>query len=184
MIEGIVLAGGYSSRFNQNKMAVEFNGKALILNTVYSMLSVCKRVIVVTGHYHEEIQEILRNVKQVEIVKNENYDQGMFTSVKRGVMCVHHNFFIIPGDYPLVKEKVYHKLLKGSKSIRVPSYNHRLGHPIYFDKDLIKPLLETDVTNLKEFRNLYDFEIVEVDDEGVLLDIDTYNDMERIQKGE
>ena len=181
MYEGIVLAGGYSSRFNKNKMCVDFKGEPLITHTIKTMLTICEKVYVVTGHYHTEIKKVLSEYKNVEIVYNLSYDLGMFSSVKAGVHHVEHDFFIIPGDYPLINKKTYLSLIKGSKGIRVPSYNKRFGHPLFISLGLKTELLNSDLKSLKEFRNKYDFEIIDVEDANILRDIDTLDDLKEIK---
>ena len=182
MYDGIVLAGGFSSRFKQNKMCVEYLGKALILHTVCTMLKICDRVYVVTGHYHHEITKVLEGYDKVEVIFNKGYSEGMFSSVKLGVHHVNHDFFIIPGDYPLVNESTYKKLLLGSKDLRVPSYNMHLGHPLFISYSLKNSLLNTENTSLKDFRNQIGYEIIEVEDEYIHLDIDTINDFSKIKE--
>lgn len=184
MFDGIVLAGGYSSRFKQNKMCVDYHGKALILYAIESMHKFCENIIVVTGYYHDEIYECLKDIDYVKIIYNDNFSEGMFSSVKAGVNHVNHDFFIIPGDYPFVGFEVYKKLSDSKGLIRVPSFDKRLGHPIFISKKLKNALLETELTNLKDFRNLYDFNIVEVEDELILKDIDTVEDLIMIKNTE
>lgn len=183
MIEGIVLAGGYSSRFSGNKLVQVYHGEPLIVQTIKTMLNVCDRIVVVSGHYHQEISEVLKGFKKVKIVYNEAYSQGMFTSVIKGANSISHDFFIIPGDYPFIGKEVYEALIKGSKLIRVPSFNHRLGHPIFIKAALIESLRKTNYKNLKDFRNQFDFEIINVNDPYILQDIDTIEDLKRIEKG-
>lgn len=180
MFDGIVLAGGYSSRFKQNKMCVNYHGKALILYAIEAMHKFCENIFVVTGFYHDEIVDCLKDYYFVKIIYNENFSEGMFSSVKTGVNHVEHDFFIIPGDYPFIGEDIYQELINSSGLIRVPSFNKKLGHPIYFDKELKKDLLQTKVDNLKSFRNLYDYKIVEVNSDAILKDIDKYEDLFKI----
>ena len=180
MYEGICLAGGTSARFNCNKMCALFNEQPLIMHAIQTMSKICHRVVVVTGHYHDEIKACLKDMSFVDIVYNPNYDQGMFSSVRAGASQMNHDFFIIPGDYPLVKLATYKKLASGLKSIRVPSFSQHLGHPIFIKKELAKDLIDTNFSNLKEFRNAHDFEIINVDDEYILKDIDSINDLNNL----
>jgi len=182
MYDGIVLAGGYSSRFKINKMCVEYLGKPLILHVIETMLKICDKVYVITGHYHHEINKVLEGYEKVKVIFNKGYDEGMFSSVKLGVHHVNHDFFIIPGDYPLVNKSTYEKLLIGSKDLRVPSFNRHLGHPLFISFNLKDLLINTETTSLKEFRNQIGFEIIEVDDEFIHLDIDTINDFLKIKE--
>jgi molybdenum cofactor cytidylyltransferase len=184
MVDGIILAGGYSKRLGRNKMSILFKNKPVIQHTIEHMQSVCHHIYVVTGFYHEEIMKILDKIDNVQVVFNAEYEKGMFSSVQCGVACTNHDFFIIPGDYPMVQKKVYQQILLGTKGIRVPSFSFKLGHPIYLKKTYKEALLETKHTNLKSFRNAYDYEIIEVDDDGILFDIDTIEDFNQLKEKE
>ena len=158
-------------------MCVNYHGKALILYAIEVMHKFCEKIFVVTGYYHQEIEECLRDIDFVKVIYNENFSEGMFSSVKAGVNHVKHDFFIIPGDYPFVEESVYQSLIQSTGIIRVPSFNKSLGHPIFFDKKLKKELLDSEVDNLKSFRNIYEYKIVEVNSDSILKDIDKYEDL-------
>ncbi|MBI9009384.1 MAG: NTP transferase domain-containing protein [Tenericutes bacterium] len=176
MTEGIVLAAGFSSRAKTNKMILMVEEKELILHTIATMHSVCEKIIVVTGHYHKDLVSLLAVYDYITIVFNENYHSGMFSSIKKGVSITCQDFFIIPGDAPTVKKETYFEILAAKKKIVVPSYNMRLGHPIFFAKEFKDKILNTSFTNLKDFRNAQDFHILETQDPGILLDIDNIND--------
>lgn len=184
MVEGIVLAGGFSSRAKTNKMTLKYKNKELILHTISSMKEFCERVIVVTGHYHQEIVALLDNYDFVKIVYNENYPQGMFSSIKKGVEETQGDFFIIPGDYPLVRAITYKNILELNQEIVVPSFNMRLGHPIYFNRSFKSRILNTKFNNLKDFRNSCKFYIYETDDPGILMDIDNMEDYSNLIRKE
>lgn len=176
MVDGIVLAGGFSSRAKSNKMMFLYKNKELILHTIETMHSVCNTIIVVTGHYHTDLVRLLSGIKYVKIVYNKDYKSGMFTSIIAGVKETVNDFFIIPGDYPLVKKETYQEILAIDRNIVVPSFEMKLGHPILFKMKYKEKLLNTNHTNLKDFRNSYDFFILETEDSGVLLDVDDLND--------
>lgn len=183
MLYGIILAGGYSSRMNTNKALLSVNDKPLVFFAVESMLQVVDQVIVVTGRYHDEINELLKNEKNVEVVYNPNYEKGMFSSVLEGVRHINDNFFISPVDCPFVKLETYQALLKGSKEMRFPRYQGQDGHPLFISKSLIKELLSSSLeSNLREFRNSHDYEGIEVNDKNVLIDIDTMSDYLNIKE--
>jgi len=185
MTEGIILAGGHASRAGTNKMMLTFRGKPLIKAAVDGMRPHVQRIVVVTGHYHDEIARLFRDDPLVEIVKNDRYDEGMFTSVKTGVRSVAGDFFILPGDIPAVDKRTYEALLGGEGIIRVPVFAGRRGHPILLDKTLKDPLLAMpDAADLKSFRDSHPVEYIETDDEGVLVDVDTLADHERLTRFE
>ncbi len=181
MIQGIILAGGYSQRMGQNKMTLMWNGKYVIEHTISQMSKVVDEIIVVTGFYHEELFPVLKQYKNIKIVHNSDFKKGMFSSVKCGVREMSSDFFLVPGDYPLIEKDVYQLLLTGTKEIRVPVYNNRRGHPIYFQKHLIQPLLEFDDNlHLKAFRDLHDIEFMIYDSDSILFDIDTIADYQKL----
>ncbi|MCK5732496.1 MAG: NTP transferase domain-containing protein [Tenericutes bacterium] len=184
MYDGIILAGGFSSRANTNKMSLEYKGKPLILNTIETMHEVCENIIVVTGHYHESMIELFFNIDYVKVVYNKHYSDGMFSSIKVGVLATSNSFFIIPGDYPNVEANTYNYMIEVDKPIVVPSYQNRLGHPILFDKSFRNKILTTDHSNLKDFRNDFNFGILEVDDSGILFDVDDLNDYKKLLRKE
>ncbi|OQX93360.1 MAG: hypothetical protein B6I17_03070 [Tenericutes bacterium 4572_104] len=183
MIDGIVLAGGYSSRAKINKMMMLYKNKPLISQAIETMHQFCEVVIVVTGYYHDEMNDFLKTYNFVKVIYNENYSEGMFSSIKKGVKEVANDFFIIPGDYPKIKPSTYKEILDTTGDIRVPSFNYHLGHPIFFKKEFKQKLLDTKYSNLKEFRNHYDFTIIEVFDDGVLIDVDYIKDLEKLIEG-
>ncbi|MFW5913617.1 MAG: nucleotidyltransferase family protein [Bacillota bacterium] len=184
MTEGIVLAGGYSSRANANKMALIYHGKPLILSTIEAMKPHVSRVVVVSGHHHGTLRLLLKGMPDVSIVKNPDYDEGMFSSIKVGMQHTKDDVFIIPGDCPMVDTKTYEALKQGDQSIRVPSYEGRRGHPIFIPHTLRNDLLNAPKSaNLKTFRDSKGFETVPVDDPGILIDIDTKEDYDKITKG-
>lgn len=182
MADGIILAGGYSSRAKTNKMVLMYQGLPIICNVIENMKDVCENIIVVTGHYHDEVLEAVKHYSFVKVVKNYEYDQGMFSSVKTGVKAVNNDFFLTPGDYPLIKMNTYQKLLDVDGDIRVPTFNGRKGHPIFISKGLIESLInESTESNLKVFRDNHEVTYVETLDEGILIDVDTMSDYLRIK---
>ncbi len=177
MAMGIILAGGYSSRAECNKMVLKYKNTEIIKHAVIAMQDFCSKIIVVTGHYHNDIIDVVKDFPKVIVIRNLNYSQGMFSSVKVGVREVDDDFFLTPGDYPLITKGTYEKLLSSTGEIRVPTFNNLRGHPLFISKHLISELLsESNDSNLKIFRNKYEITNVETNDEGILKDIDTLND--------
>jgi len=183
MADGIILAAGYSSRAKTNKMLLIFKNKSLISHAIDGMMPFVSHVFVITGHYHQEIEEALKGMKNVYCIENRNYHQGMFSSIQTGADVVSGDFFVLPGDCPFVHPSTYEMLLNGTKEMRVPSFLGRKGHPLFIQKHLIQPLIdEPNISNLKVFRNRYELEIIETTDPNVLTDIDTIEDYIKLTK--
>jgi molybdenum cofactor cytidylyltransferase len=183
MADGIILAAGYSSRAKTNKMLLLFENESLISHSINGMMPFVSHIFVITGHYHEEIKDALIGLNNVTCIENKNYHQGMFGSIQTGAKHVSDDFFILPGDCPFVKPLTYEKILKGSKEMRVPSYEGKKGHPLFIQKHLIKELIEEDASsNLRDFRNRHDLEVIETHDPNILKDIDTIEDYLKLEK--
>lgn len=188
-VEGVILAAGFSSRTGVFKMELLLEGKTLIEHTIDSMVDFCSRVIVVGGHKIERIIDITKNYASVQVVLNPHYRTGMFSSVTAGVRHVKAKwFFFTPGDYPLVKKTTYQDLLDARstsppENIFIPVWRGRKGHPILINGCLVKELLkEPTDSNLRKFIKRNGFTLVEVDDDGILVDIDTLEDYERAKR--
>lgn len=196
-VEGIILAAGFSKRAGTFKMALEFNNKTIIENCVETMHAFCSKVYVVTGYKSYIIEKILKDkYNNVFIVNNTSYEEGMFTSVREGIRHIGGDkFFITPGDYPDIRKSTYEKLLEASSSnkkqateiieeivpVIVPEFNGRRGHPI-----LIDSIYKDEILNEKAYKSLRDFvnnkgvKLVQVEDSGILMDVDTLEDYNMI----
>jgi len=176
-VEGVVLAAGLSSRFEGYKLSKKILGKSMIEHTVFTMLPYVSHIYVVLGHNREIIEGLLSAYDDVTCVYNEDYLQGMFTSFKAA--CKHitgDRCFFIPGDQPLVEGKTYKKLLSASGEVIVPSINKRAGHPILLDRSLIDQLKNSESLHMRDFLSKYKKTYLQVEDAGILKDIDTIED--------
>ncbi|ACO86542.1 nucleotidyltransferase family protein [Clostridium botulinum] len=176
-VDGIVLAAGLSSRVGRYKLALDIQGKTVIERCIESMYDICSNVIVVGGHNYNLLQDILKPYAKVKMILNENYIEGMFTSVKKGLYQVEEDkFFLIPADYPLIKKETYIKMLSTNGDIVIPTYKNIKGHPVLIKRRIINNILSGGYDSLREFINENGFSILCIEDEGVLLDIDTDQD--------
>lgn len=159
IIEGIILAAGLSSRAGTYKLTLELGGKTIIERCVEGMYNVCSKVIVVGGYNIEKLAPILDKYPNVELVYNETYRIGMFSSVLEGFKhTTGDRIFLIPGDYPFIDHNVYVSLLKLEGDIVIPTYKHTKGHPILISKNMVNLLLTMkNYNSLREFVMNQDF---------------------------
>lgn len=187
-IDGIILAAGFSSRTGAFKMELQWGEKKMIQHVIDEMKALCSRVIVVAGYKKERIIELTKEYVNLEVVFNPRYTEGMFTSVKEGVKHIKSPwFFLTPGDYPLITKSIYQKLLEArcesDQCVFIPVFNGRKGHPILVKSDLVKELLvEPEDSNLRKFIHRKGFTPVEVDEDAILVDIDTMEDYQRAKE--
>ena len=139
MICAIVLAAGRSSRMGVQKLLLPFAGKTVISHIVDQLLaSTVDRVVVVTGHEPQRISEVLSG-KAVSIVHNADYDSGMLSSVRCGLLAIPKGckaVLVAIGDQPSINTELVSLMIRsfdaGQKKILVPCYEGKRGHPLLF----------------------------------------------------
>jgi molybdenum cofactor cytidylyltransferase len=163
-------------------MEMELAGKPLLVWSLEAMAAFCGRIIVVAGFAPEKIRRLVRGRSGIEVAVNENFADGMLTSIQTGIRLIRApRFFLLPGDMPLVKAPVYQKLLAVKADIVVPLYQGRRGHPVLLSGRLIPELLaEPPASSLGRFIRRHGSETVEVDDPGIFADLDDRNDIKKI----
>lgn len=183
-VEGIVLAAGLSSRAGTNKLTLDVYGKTVIEQCILGMYDICSRIIVVGGHRIEDIKHILYNYPKVKLIYNEDYLSGMFSSIKKGMENIRESrFFLIPGDYPLISIKTYKDMIAIDKDIVIPVYNGKRGHPLLMKSYLIDEILKNSFyKTLRDFIAVKESTFINIDDPGILIDIDTMEDYNRINQ--
>jgi molybdenum cofactor cytidylyltransferase len=183
-VEGIILAAGYSLRAGDFKPALELYGKSIIQRSIDSMIGLCDKIIVVGGHRIEKLKEVVADMPNITVIKNEHVELGMFSSVRAGVSQVGaERFFVLPGDQPLVLRSTYEALLDQASDIVIPRYNGKKGHPVLFNgscKSEILAMPDTEILrNYIHAKN--DVAVIDVNDPGIGMDVDTPEDYERVK---
>lgn len=182
-VDGIVLAAGLSSRLGRYKLTLDIQGKTVIERCIEPMYDICSRIIVVGGHNYDLLCHTLKPYGKVKLIYNENYTEGMFSSVKEGILHIQQDKFILtPGDYPIIKKETYLKVLSADNDIVVPAYKNIKGHPVLIKSHLIGKILSGGYSSLREFINEYGFSTICTEDDGILLDIDTHEDYRKLMK--
>lgn len=152
MITAIVPAAGLSSRMGQNKLLMRFDGKSLIERAVDTLIaSGVEEVVVVLGHEANLIRRQLEG-KQVRLVENPDYQQGLSTSVRAGVGAVAEGadaIMIYLADQPLLQSDEIRRLIlafaeakRAGKSIVVPFFGNERGNPVILDRSYREKVLD------------------------------------------
>ena len=150
-IVGVVLAAGQSRRMGQaNKLTMPVDGTPMVARVVDALeRSKVGRIIVVTGYEAQEIHEALSG-RQVEIVHNPHYEEGMGTSIRAGVSALGDDVdgaLIALGDMPWVSSEVIDRLVDafspdGEVSIYIPMYGRKRGNPVLWGAQRFAELRE------------------------------------------
>lgn len=165
-------------------MLLPLGEKSILEHTISKFEGVCERVIVVGGHKWNLVQDAVAQIHSMEIkfVFNESFDLGMFSSIQKGCEEISaREFFITPGDCPLVKKESVQTLARAEGNVVIPSYEYKGGHPIKLSSEVGHAILAAEAnSNLRMILQDFDKRYVNVDDPGVLMDLDTPEDYKRV----
>lgn len=181
----LILAAGESRRMGTPKPLLPLGNETTLerLANLFAAVGI-EGILVVTGHSAETIRNRLSNLP-VKWIHNEEFQQGMLSSVKKGLAAIGAEyawFFLLPVDIPLVRPRTLTTMLKerpapnGDVSILHPTFMGRRGHPPLMSTRLIPGILAWDGPGgLGEFLALHHTEAAEVPviDEFIRRDMDT-----------
>lgn len=193
----IILAAGLSSRMVENKVLLPWrDGKPLVRHVAAKFVAACAgNVLIVTGRDAAQVAAAVADLN-LRCVHNSDFATGeMLSSVKVGLRALRDNMglqrhksvaaaFIQPADMPLVTQTVVEQLLAAHAAgwNVAPRYKSRRGHPVLLDRAYWEAMLDLpaeakprDVIESARER----LHLVDVEAEGVLLDIDTRARYER-----
>jgi len=185
-IWAIILAAGESKRMNSPKMLLPYKDKTIIEKVIENVTtSAVNNTIVVLGSSADAIQRRISDLN-VMLCYNENYREGMLSSVKCGFSNLPGKYeaaFVFPGDHPGIGPGVINMLIESfrssAKKIVIPLFGGQRGHPILIDQ-----CYREEVMRLKPEEGLRALSVkfpgdvleVNVHDPAVLNDIDTIED--------
>ncbi|NOR19856.1 MAG: NTP transferase domain-containing protein [Xanthomonadales bacterium] len=187
-LAGIVLAAGGSSRLGQPKQLLQKSGKPQIYNVIKSISRFCGAgVFVVTGADAADVEAAITGC-HVRIVRNENWQRGMASSIVSGLgACMDMDIdalLIMLCDQPHVSSNDVARLVESWQNspsrIAAAAYRETIGAPaifpaVYFD-ELMK--LEGDTGAQQILLAQSDVNEVEMPSAG--FDIDTHADLSLI----
>ncbi len=190
-IAGIVLAAGRGTRFGQEpKMLARLAGKALVRHIVDTAVAAdLSPVLVVVGHREDEVGAALAGLP-ITIVRNPAFADGLSTSLRAGFAALpatSEAAMILLGDMPLVHAGLVRRLAEAwaeasKPAALVPTFDGRRGNPVVLSRRL-GPLIEDlagDVGAGPLLRGHDDVVEIPVDDDSVLVDVDTRQTLERL----
>ena len=188
-VAALVLAAGRSSRMGgANKLLATIDGGALIRHVVRQPLAAgISEVLVVTGHDAEQIRSALAG-EPVSFVHNPRFEQGLASSLAAGLALLGaraSGVVVCLGDMPRVRSAHIVALLRAFEAgsghaICAPFHAGRRGNPVLWPARCFSHLsrLQGDLGGRALLEQAADALCkVEVADDGVLLDVDTPEDL-------
>ena len=205
MTAAIILAAGSSSRMGggKHKLMLPLDGRPVLARVIDATLaSQARPIIVVIGHQSAQVRlqiEHYTAYKDVAIIENDQYLQGMSTSLHKGIQIILANGYkndllrnvdstlILLGDQPLITPQIINELITAyrtaGKRIVAPLYKGKRGNPVLFDKSLFRELIEVTGdeggrTVLERHRD--EVELIEMGDTQANFDVDTWEAYEQV----
>ena len=201
IITGLIVSAGKSSRMGEFKPLMNYSGSTFIHQILNKLDTICHQIIIVTGLRTEKLERetvsALRDNSQdsllskIRFVENPVYEEGMFTSLKKGIKEIKDSDQSFPGtswviyhfvDQPGLSADFYSDFIKqidGSYNWVQPSYKNEKGHPILLKKELFNIILQAeDDSNLREvsMNPVVKKKIWECSYKNILQDLDTPED--------
>lgn len=191
-ISALVLAAGMSRRMGRSKQLLRLGDSTLLERSLASVRKAnVDEIILVLGCDAEEIQRSV-STSGLVVVLNEQYQQGMGTSLRRGLSAMNaeaHGAFVILADQPFVSPTTLNQMVDHhhhhKPQVTIPTYKGFRGNPILLDRSVFPELadLRGDVGCRAIFGNhtgnIHKFA---VEDPGILLDVDTLDDLDKLQE--
>ena len=185
-ISAILLGAGESKRMGKNKLFLSWGKRTILGHCLQALLrSMVKEVVIVLNDQMKELDHRL-DKKKVKVVVNPDYKNGMSTSIRCGLKALDPNsdgILIALGDQPFLKTRTINALIevfgRAEGKIIVPSFRGRRGHPVIFDRKYEEELLRLrgDAGGKTiMMKHPEDVHIVPVKSEGVIRDIDIWED--------
>jgi len=192
-IGALILAAGLSSRMDGYKPLLEINKKKLIEHALELFKNTgVEEIVTVVGFRAEKLIPIIKAASSRYVV-NENYQDGMFSSIQKGVAELRNiceAFFLLPVDIPCVRKTTIQQLLKvfeldSSILVFYPEFQSKRGHPPLVSSNLIDHIIAyTGDEGMRGFLRGYENRAasIPVADPFVLRDIDTVEDFSRLKE--
>ncbi|MBK6852507.1 MAG: nucleotidyltransferase family protein [Burkholderiales bacterium] len=184
----IVLAAGRGSRFGgtTHKLAQPFGSANVLAATIANALgSGLPTVVVTTSALVPTVQAVVaaKDIVLLPPVGSASREPlGMGYSIAAGVTARSQasGWLVLPGDMPLIRPETLHAVARALEvhPVAYSQYRGRRGHPVGFAAELYSDLAQ--LTGDEGARRLvarYPAHAVEVDDPGILFDVDTPSDL-------
>jgi molybdenum cofactor cytidylyltransferase len=183
MIAGLILAAGESSRMGTPKATLTYRGCTFLERIVQTLREGgLTRIVVVLGHRAEEIQQQVK-MEAAQVVINPAYRFGQTSSLQAGLQSLVaddlHAVLLCLVDHPAVSAETVKRIVATFREcdapVVIPTYHGRRGHPVLIGRQLFEELLglTSDVgadSVVRRYRPASQF--VEVEDEGIVIDVD------------
>ena len=190
-IAAILLAAGQSKRMGCSKQLLPLGDKPVIRWCIDSLMeSGLEDIFVVLGPNGQKIADTIKNLP-VNVVWNADPESDMAGSIKTGLSHLHDThsgILVCLVDHPLVSGETINAIIATQKiypdKIIIPTHEGRKGHPTLFPRLVIEELSSVSPLTLRDIihKDPKRVSLVNVQDEGVLINMNTPDDHLKINK--
>lgn len=146
----VILAAGYSYRMGQPKQLMPCKGVSLLQLAINAAMDSGSRpVLVILGAHYEAILPTLTD-KEITILYNNNWEEGMASSIRQGIQHLQTDskiskVILMLCDQPFVDASILESLVstqaKTGKKIVSCFFSNTNGPPVLFDRSFFEELL-------------------------------------------
>jgi molybdenum cofactor cytidylyltransferase len=193
---GIILAAGESSRMGADKALLSYSGSTFLEHLIGLFLPRMAPVVVVLGHHAEEIRAVVAPRPGLEIIVNTQYQAGQLSSLQAGIRALPAEAraaLLTLVDHPAVAAgtidamlAMLERLPAATPVLLIPRYRGRRGHPVLLGRALLEEILALPASaSAKQVvrAHLGEAVFLDVDDPGVVGDVDTPADYRSLVEG-
>ena len=191
MIDGIVLAAGASARMGTPKPLLEIDGMTFLERAVHVLREAgCRYVVAVVND--DDWIERLADVSGAAVIINDAENSEQVDSLRLGIANLPEGaagVLVLPVDFPRVAAETVRMLInefeRSPAPVLNPAYDGVAGHPVLFARSVLTELMQPDLPDGARSvieKHQRDARVIDVDDAGVVADVDTREDYNRIVK--
>jgi molybdenum cofactor cytidylyltransferase len=191
VIKAIVLAAGASSRMGRSKALLTIDGRSFVRRVLETLRDggIADAVVVLRPHQREAETEVAATGAG-RVAVNPRADDGQLSSLIVGLDAVDvpgvESILVTLVDVPLIQPSTVRTLIARAAVSRAPVlravYRGRHGHPVIFRRSVFAALRAADpAVGAKAVIRAVSVEDVEVDDPGVVRDVDTPADYDALR---
>lgn len=191
MSVALLPAAGASRRMGRPKLLLPVGGRPMVAGVVEALRGGgVREIVLVTAPGDEALQAWARQ-NGVTVTINPDPDRGMLSTIQEGVAVLGNLegeiLLVSPADLPRLQAgtvaELLRKMIETGAPLALPTFHGKRGHPLAIAPRLIPEIDTLDPSiGLKQLRDRHEAELleVEVEDAGVIQDVDTPEDYERL----
>jgi molybdenum cofactor cytidylyltransferase len=194
-VGAVILAAGKSRRMGEAKQLLRLGESTVLGQTLANLHGAgVDEIVLVLGFSAQTILQQLpvSATEDLKVVVNEDYEHGMASSLREGLSSLDPQTdaaLVVLADQPFIRPETLDRIIdrhrRTNAQIVIPLYKGFRGNPVLLHRSVFPEImaLDGDIGCRAIFgSHLEGIVKVEVDDVGILLDIDNKDDYERLRR--